>query len=87
MAALRELASTKLPFWPSWAARVKEGRTPTHAQVLLSSTLPQIAIKLPLPHEQPSWISGIILELPKLEGSVERVSLNHAIILAELGGP
>jgi len=68
-------------------ARDKEGRTPSHAQVLYSVTQTLIAFVLQLTHAQPSWISETILESPQLEGSVERVSLNHAAILAELGDP
>ena len=68
-------------------ARVIEGGTPSHAQVILSSTQALIAVQLPPTHALPSWLSGTILESPLLEGSVEKVSLNHAAIWAELCGP
>ena len=68
-------------------ARVKEGGTPSHAQVPLSSTPPLIAVQLQPTHAQSSWLSGTVLESPQLEGSLEKVSLNQAAIWAELGGP
>ena len=75
------------PFGPSWVARVKEGGTRLHAQVPHSPTPPLIAVYLPLTHAHSSWLSGTVLESPQLEGSVEKVSLNHAAIWAGLGGP
>jgi len=68
-------------------ARDKEERTPSHAQVLNSVTQTLIAFVLQLTHAQLSWLSLTMLESPQLGGSVERVSLNQAAILAELGDP
>jgi len=68
-------------------AWVKEKGTPLHAQVFYSLTPPLIAVQPPLTHAQACWLSGIVLESPQLEGSVEKVSLNHAAIWAEWGGP
>jgi len=73
------------PFGPSWEARVKEGGTPSHAQVPVSSTPPLIAVHLPPTHAKLSWLSGTVLESPQIKGSVEKVGLNHAAIWTELG--
>jgi len=86
-AAWKQSASITQPFGPSWVARVKVEEKPSHAQVPFSSSLTLIAVKLRPTHAQPYWLSGTVLESPQLEGSVEKVSLNHAAIWAGLGGP
>jgi len=64
-----------------------KGGTLSITHVPHSSTLTLITVQPPPTLAQPSWLSGIVLESPQLEGSVEKVSLNHAATWPELGGP
>jgi len=64
---------------------IKEG-TYSHVQLPLPSIPLLIVVLLPLTHANLSWLSRTVLELPQLESSVEKVSLNQAAIWADLGG-